>query len=580
MSPTSTVPGGTAAGDRQSGWSGPQGPGARPGGAGPLSRRPSPRTTPCRAGWSGRFTRESQNKPMDANTHPAGRRLAAAVGVMALSLSGLVGGAGIAGADPSYGNINQDAKGSIIIHKHLNGDGTNGTASGGGSEGSQYVNGVTFAAYPITSLDLKQPTAWDTLSTLNVPDSACADPSSPTLDGQTLGGSAGSATTSGNGLATISDLSVRAYLVCETATPANIVQKAKPFVVTVPYPNTTSADQDGSWLYSVNVYPKNTEVSIDKTIDEQTNHGLGSVVSFPVTTAVPTLDTTSYFKYFQIKDSMDSRFTGVGVSKVMLGDDQLSENTDYTVATSGNDVTVKFTKSGLTKLKANAGKNVVATFQGTVSQVGNGTINNSAQLFTDTQFGSEPDQPSDPPQTDNPPTSPTVTTNWGDLKVQKVDTNNKTTGLSGATFQVYDATDPYASSCAGATKTGSPISVNGNTSFTSDSSGVVDIAGLFVSDSVHDTVSAAQRCYVLVETAAPAGFVKQDSDIPVTVKTGTTDTSVAYDATVENTKEAVPGLPLTGAQGRVLMMIIGAVLIITAATTVVVRSRRSAAATA
>jgi fimbrial isopeptide formation D2 family protein/LPXTG-motif cell wall-anchored protein len=512
---------------------------------------------------------------MQTNRHPAGRRLAAAVGVVALSLSGLIGGAGVASADPNYGNIDQGATGSIIIHKHLNGDGTQGTPDGKGTEGSDTVSDVSFAAYPITSLDLSKSADWDTLSTLQVPDSACANPDNPSLTGQTLGSSAGSATTGSDGVATISGLSVRAYLVCETAAPANIVQKAKPFVVTIPYPNTAEGG-DGSWLYNVNVYPKNTEVSIAKTVEDQAQYGygLGSVVSFPVTTTVPALDDASNFQYFQIKDQMDERFSDLAVSQVTLGETTLAATTDYTVDISGNTVTVKFTSTGLTKLKSAAGQQVKAVFQGKVTSVGDGEIKNTAQLITDTAYGSVPDNPPDNPDPEDPPTTPEVKTNWGDLKVHKVDADNADTGLAGAIFQVYNTTDPYAADCSNATKTGDPISVGGTNEFTSDENGLVNIAGLFVSDSEHSPVNATQRCYVLVETQAPAGFVKQSGDIRVTVKTGTTS---GYDVTVENGKQAVPGLPLTGAQGKVLMMIIGAVLILTAATTVAVRSRRATA---
>ena len=513
---------------------------------------------------------------MDTNAHPVGRRLVAATGVLALSLSGLVGGAGIASADPSYGNIDQNAKGSIIIHKHLTGgDGSQGKPDGSADADGDPLADVTFAAYPITSLDLSKQTDWDTLSNLVVPDSSCANPTAPTLSGQTLGASAGSGTTASNGQATIGDLPVRAYLVCETAAPANVVQKAKPFVATIPYPD------NGKWLYDVNVYPKNTVAAIDKTVEQQSQYGygLGSIVSFPVTTTVPALDNNANFQYFQIKDTMDARFTGVGVPTVTLNGAPLTAGDDYTVAVDDatNTVTVKFTKTGLTKLKNSAGQDVKATFQGTVSSVGDGTIKNTAQLLTDTQYGPVPDTPPDtPPTPPNPPTSPEVQTHWGDLTVHKVDADHTDAGLAGATFQVYNATDPYADDCSGATKTGDPITVNNQSSFTSDDSGVVNVAGLFVSDSKNSPVNATQRCYVLVETAAPAGFVKLGQDTPVTVKTGTTDTSVAYDATIKNTKEAVPGLPLTGAQGRLLMMVVGAVLILTAATRGVARPRRTA----
>ena len=522
---------------------------------------------------------------MNASTRSYGRRLSVTAGIVTLGLLGLVGGATVANADdePPYGNIDQQAKGSIIVHKHLNGDGTNGKPDGSGNEGAQTVDGVTFAAYPITSLDLAKPADWETLSRLSVPDDACADPANPTLTGQTLGGSAGEATTAGGGIATIANLPVKAYLVCETAAPANIVQKAKPFVVTIPYPNTAPGEA-GNWLYAVNVYPKNEEVSIDKSIDPQAQHGygLGSVVTFPVTTTVPTLDATSYFKYYQIKDVMDARFTNVGVTEVTLGGNQLTSGVEYNVNVTGNTVAVNFTRAGLTALKNAPGSVVKVTFQGTVSAIGDGNIRNKAQLITDTEYAvtPPPDEPETPPVPPNPPETPEVVTHWGDVKVLKVDANKTDKGLQGATFEVYEAQDPYAADCSSAQRTGAAIQVGGQTTFTSDSNGVVSIAGLFVSYSKNAPIDATQRCYVLVETGAPAGFVlPANVETPLTVKTGTTDISVAYDARITNSKQRVPGLPLTGAAGQVLMVVCGsALLLIAGGTALAARSRRRSVA--
>ncbi len=520
---------------------------------------------------------------MSAHTHLVGKRASAVVGALALGMVGIVGGTSAIADELSYGNIDQNATGSIIVHKHLNGDGTQGTPDGSGTEGDKPVQNVTFAAYPITSLDLSKASDWETLSNLTVPDNACANPTSPTLPNQVLGNSAGSATTAADGSATISGLNVAAYLVCETEAPANIVQKAKPFVVTIPYPNTADGEE-GNWLYNVNVYPKNEEVSISKTVENQSEYGygLGSVVSFPVTTTIPTLDETAYFKYFQIKDSMDNRFGEVEVNSVTLGDSALVENTDYTVKTDGNQLTVAFTKEGLIKLKNNVGAELKVVFQGKVTSVGDGNIKNTAQLLTDTEYSTTP-PPDDPPDTpdepENPPTTPEVVTHWGDVKVLKVDADDNKTGLAGATFQVYAAQDPYATDCSNAVKTGSPLSVNGTDTFTSDSDGVVEIAGLYVSDSENDPKDATQRCYVLVETAAPAGFVvPSNNETPLTVKIGQTATG-SWDATIANSKQTVPGLPLTGAQGKLLMTLGGIVLLLVAGGSVmVVRSRRQKAA--
>ena len=119
--------------------------------------------------------------------------------------------------------------------------------------------------------------------------------------------------TDASGAATISGMPVKAYLVCETKAPGNIVQKAKPFVVTIPHPNTAAEDADGKWLYDVHVYPKNEKIEVSKTIENQKANGysVGAKVRFPVTSTLPKLDDTSYYKYFQLKDTLDARLTGL-----------------------------------------------------------------------------------------------------------------------------------------------------------------------------------------------------------------------------------------------------------------------------
>jgi len=113
----------------------------------------------------------------------------------------------------------------------------------------------------------RAPAGWDTISDLSkagVPDSACTNPAAPTLGAHKFGTPKVSPATNDEGLATITDMPVQAYLVCETTTPGNIVQKAKPFVVTIPHPNTAAEDADGKWLYDVHAYPKNQKIEIDK----------------------------------------------------------------------------------------------------------------------------------------------------------------------------------------------------------------------------------------------------------------------------------------------------------------------------
>ena len=531
---------------------------------------------------------ERKSQPMKYNASTLGRRAAAAAGVLTLAVLGLAPMAQAENAN--YGNINEDATGSLNIHKHLNGDGkpignADGTEVPNANKGAP-VKGVVFTAYPITDINLKKSEDWTKLGALTapgaIPDSACANPAAPALAGHTLGSGMPSSETDDQGLAKISDMSVKAYLVCETKAPGNIVQKAKPFVVTIPHPN-TAKDQAGNWIYDVHVYPKNEKTEVTKTIEDQKANGyaVGSKVRFPVSSTLPKLDDGAHYKYFQLKDTLDANLTGVTAKDVTL-DGAPMEASDYEVKTTGQTVTVTFTKAGLAKLKAAAGKKVQAIFEGTVASIGNGNIKNTAQLISDTIYASTPPEPTEPPtDPDNPPTSDEVTTTWGDLTIKKVDSHDKgasKAGLKGAEFQLFKAQKAYDDTCT-KEKEGAPIAVDGKTTLTTDENGVVNIKGLFVSDSVagadrDNKVGATSRCYVLVETKAPTGFVLPSGDDAVTAVKIQAGAVTTDNVTVENTKQAVPGLPLTGANGMLILTASGASLLMIAVGSVLVARYR------
>ena len=532
---------------------------------------------------------ERKSQRMKHNASTLGRRAAAAAGVLTLAFLGLAPSA-VATETPNYGNIKTEVKGSLAIHKHLTGGGKDiGTPTGtprNDEDKAPAVEGVVFTAYPITDINLKDPAGWDTISNLaksGVPDSACTNPAAPTLGAHTFGKGMASPATTKEGLATITEMPVQAYLVCETTTPGDIVQKAKPFVVTIPHPN-TAAGADGQWIYDVNVYPKNEAIDVDKTIQAQklNGYGVGSLIKFPVESTAPTLDAKSFYKYFQLKDTLDERLSEVTATEVSLEGTTL-QPTDYDVVTNQQTVTVTFTAEGLKKIKAAPGKKVSAVFQGKVTKAGsNGTITNRAQVISDTVYAEQPPTPVTPPtDPENPPTSEDVISRWGDLSIKKVDTHQQgqtKAGLQGAQFQLYKAKDAYANTCS-KVKDGDPIAINGQTTLTTDAQGVIDIKGLFISDSIDgadrdNQVNATERCYVLVETKAPAGYVLPAGDAAVTavkVKVG----EVATDnVTVENTKQSVPGLPLTGANGMLILTASGASLLMIAVGSVLVARYR------
>lgn len=522
-----------------------------------------------------------------------GSRFAVVTGALIITLAGL--GAPASAAPDDYGDIDFNAMGALHIHKHLSGDGTIGKPDSTGQEGDQVVPGVTFAAYEITSLDLTVTANWDVLSALQIPSTACAG-NTPEIPGQTVNTSAAATgVTNDLGIADLTNLRVAAYLVCETAAPPNIIDTAEPFVVTIPYPYsaTDPADQSNAkWLYDVHAYPKNKQIEITKSIAPQAANGfgLGSVITFPVSTILPSLDANMHYSHFYFSDTMDARLTNLGVANVTLDGTELKADSDYLVTVTEQTVTVSFTTAGLAQLEAAPAKALVANFQATISSLGNGTIENTATLVTDTQSGSVR---TDEPQAvlANLPaglSSSPVKTYWGDVQVLKRDKAAANgSALSGAKFKVYSAADPYSNDCSTATKTGDPIQavVNGaaTDTFTSDANGLLSIPGLYIGDSVgsagEQSKDATQRCYVLEEVAAPAGYVLPAGGaelIPVTVTIGATNTANGYDATVTNTKQAVPSLPLTGGLGPILVAL-GATLLLAAVATHIAARRRNAA---
>lgn len=576
------------------------------------------------------------------NTRRWGARLTAAAGVAALGAMAL---SAPAFAAPEYGNIDVNrSDATLTIHKHEWQAGQSspktGDPAGPGDTLPGPISGVTFTAYPITSLPLNVPANWDTLAGANFGSSAVcpvlnSDPAAPaaSIPGQTLGAGVPFDPTDSDGIST-KTLPVAAYLVCETASTASpeVTHAAAPFVVTVPFPDNQAGAPSNSngWLYNVHAYPKNQRaVTVTKTVDSQEGKlGLGETVSFPTTTGIPRIADENQFTRYTVIDPMDTRLTDIKVVSVKV-DGVDVDSSYYTVE--GKDIAsnllyVEFTPAGLTWLKGQGGKSVVTVFEGTVSSLdadaslglGAGVIFNKAYLMTDNEKLPEPPvtpptppvtpptDPEEPVPPTNPPFPPTtppttpsneVNQNWGDIQLWKRDNQGNTNvGLNGAVFEVYEAATPYPvdgvcatdikAPVAPATET-DPITVNNATTFTSVN-GVVSIAGLFVSNSVlPGQVGETSRCYVVKEVTAPAGFVLPKDGAELTAikvaigKTAiNTTTGAGADATITNVKQDVPDLPLTGGQAQLLMMIGGAALVLVAAGAAIVARRRSSEASA
>lgn len=490
-----------------------------------------------------------------------GKRALAGIGALALAAAGLLGGSTAALATTpeglNFGNIDETASGTINIHKHEHQNGTDATQNPDGSGTaipSDGIEGVTFTAYPLTGINLKDSEDWDLLNDLQGQlTSACAIP------GQTLGTGIVSAATDQTGFTQINVDSIGAYLICETGAPASVVDRALPFVVTIPFP------WDNGWLYEVNVYPKNGLTGIEKTIEAQEGLGLGSVVKFPVTVTVPLTQGTDVLTRFVVQDVLDPRLSDGAVESVTIGGVAVDPSY-YDVAVDGQTVEVVFNVAGLNWLKDRGQQQIEVVFTGIVADVHDGEIKNDATLYANT------------PHNEFELDSNEVQTNWGNAVITKVDSADPATVLEGAIFEVYEAANPYAVTCDKAlADPANLISIDGRTQFTTNENGIIELLGLFVSDSENPAVNAEQRCYVLKEVKAPAGFVTPEGDAALTALAVKTGQTTGVDVEIANVQQDVPELPLTGAQGQLLMIVGGTAVLLIAGGLVVLNRRRAAA---
>lgn len=458
-----------------------------------------------------------------SSSTPRSARTARALVAVVLGLAGAVAFTAPAHAAPA---IDPDAEGSINIHKFA--QPVTPGAPGTGAEidtdplGLDPLEGVTFQIQPVVGLDLTDPANW-----------AIAEDLAPgdVTDSYTLG-AAVSGETDESGDLTFSGLGVGMYLVTETGPGANnIVFPTPPFLVTIPLP------VNDDWLYDVHVYPKNTVVPAQKSVDDSQAHILGETVTWRVSTRVPAMAAGGSFDAFGMTDALDARLAA-DLSEVVVELDGHAIDSAHYVADLHPDtdaVRVRFTPTGLDLLGGKAGQSVVYVIPTTVVALGeDGTIENTASVFVND------------PSTSNSVTfdTNTVDTEWGAVQVTKVDAGDSGTVLEGATFDIFLASD-----------TTTPVGT-----LTTGPDGTAS-ATLKVGD------------YVLVETEAPTGYLLDSRPIPFPITAGaTTD---AYQLEVANHEVPAFLLPLTGGAGGAVFLIGGVGLLALAGGILLRRRTRS-----
>ena len=534
---------------------------------------------------------------MHSLTMRRGLGLAAA---MTLAAGALVAPTGAAApADANTSTVDGSADTSLTIHKCEQTD-TNGVKEGTGNEDPtaecKPVAGVEFTITKL-NVDLTTDSGWKALAKLEG-DVAKARELKDQATTRTI-------TTGSDGLATFdaSQTDVGAYLVSETRTPAQVIP-ADDFVVTLPM---TNPEKTSEWNYNVHIYPKNTVSGVDKKVEDEPAAGSGHSLAYTITTSIPKVDVANgaTLKRYQVIDQLDSRIKSDVTSlnpvvKIVNPETQLEKGTDYTLTVAPgpagdkhNYLTVTMTPDGLGKLAearaAGSGETKVqvtltAAFEANVNF--EETLSNVASLIPNDNPGItwDPENP-----TTNVPGVPTkpVLSKYGKVKVTKTGTDDlkDKTRYNGAQFQVYECTKTDSGATlkdADPNTPGTnPLTIGGQSTFTTTGQGTVEISYL----RANDYVNGAQKTpltnddhYCLVETKAPEGYTLQADPIPFQILAAKAEAKQATEVTVIDVpKNAGFRLPLTGANGIIFLTVAGALLVAGGAVVAYANKRRNAA---
>lgn len=456
------------------------------------------------------------------------KRVTAGIGALALATLGVTVLGTAASAD---GYEPPDGPGELTIHKHVDEESDPGDPQG------DPLNGVKFEVQEIgklvdevcTAFDLGSPADWVlinaalTLDVTALPAQYCD--LGPAVVGTTGANGQTDPLTGLNGL----------YVVTETDPGENlIVSPAAPFILTVPLP-----DGEGGWIYDVHVYPKNTLTTFEpgKTVaDENVDLEVvpGALIPWTISAPVP----TASFPYYEIiiTDTPAPGHEFVEFTSVSLNGTALDEDDHYTVSGS----TITLTPTGLALVNGIAvgpdavEATIVVTLVTEVTGDVLGELDNSATIVLN----------------GNTRTTPEPLTIWGKLVVNKHLAGNEQELLDGAQFEVYEL--GTAASCDVAIADGDAVA-----SGTADGGTWEQV--LWIANANADVPGPFSKAYCLLETVAPDGHILDSTPVAFTL----TSALPEYTHTVmfPNVPVDVPELPLTGANGTLLLTLGGIALV-------------------
>ena len=480
---------------------------------------------------------------------------------------------GLAGVGAASAVDQQPEKASLTVHKYL-GATTNlkhdGTAIEAGQLPKAPLAGVNFKLYKVEGVDVSTndglklaqqigavPLTDDVVTNgIKVGETTYKLAAKPTTKTTEADGSAKFAGVERGLYVVVEDLegSTKIMNGSEEVVKEKITPIA-PFVVTLPMTN----PEGTAWNSDVHVYPKNQENELNKTVVDK-GVTTGNTFTYTLSTKSTGADTNGDNKMdaadlgnvYEIVDELNSNLSYVS-AEVKIGGAVATADTDYTLTktSEGNPakdtVTIVFKGEGLNKIAAGTTIEVVLTVN-LNSVPENGITPNQAKLYPNKW------------SKDNgkPVVSPKVETKHGDIVIKKVNKDGDV--LQGAVFSVY--LDNSANK---------DCSTYGNlikTSEATNAEGLVKISDLQLTNFIDgkEVSEDNQVPYCLVETKAPAGYQL----LPKPIKFSLTKAGTVTDLTaaVENDGSLVkivnyknPGLPLTGAQGILLVSVLGLILV-------------------
>lgn len=405
------------------------------------------------------------------------------------------------------------------------------------------------------------------------------------------------ATTDGDGKAELKGLPAGVYYVTETGVPnseTEVYIPSAPFLVYLPM-----ADNDkNEWNKDVHVYPKNTQVTTEKTVKDEGKHGAADqeedrILTYTITSNAPLLppkreltelvsvdtykkdDFKGDLKVKSVKlyDASGAEIKGTGENGA------LKEGDDYTVSEpttlpadqqikDGDKVlgdtqrTVTLTSTDLLAKVKNGGKMVVE-LEGEVAtydKIADGEVTNQAHTRGKTTVVGDPSYKYNEKPDEFETPKDRVDSYFAAVKVVKHDAAGEDQLLEGAEFKVY--------SVAGDKQCTDPSQKVIQETLKAEK-GVGIINGLHVVNYVNDVAvntPADQLKFCIVETKAPSGYALNDTPIELTNVTKEQATNpqaddvtkllFTSDVKVPNTKRPGFELPQTGGMG-VLVMILG-----------------------